>query len=120
MREEEFAVADGDIGLPVVDEVEDLLINAWDAGDTTGEMAARARHRDALILVDSVGDGHFRNGVQSAQHFRNASAPDEMKFMLREPARDGEGARHVPERVAHYAVKDSCHDFAEVLLIRTL
>ncbi len=120
MRQEEFAVADGDIRLPVVDQVEDLAVDAGDAGDAMGEMAARARHRDPLVLVDCMGDGHFQNGIQIAQHFRNASASDEMKFMLGQPARDGQRARHVPERVAHYSVEDSCHDLAEILLIRTL
>jgi hypothetical protein len=43
-----------------------------------------------------------------------------MKFMLGQPSCDSQGARHVPERVAHYSVEDSCHDFAEILLIRTL
>jgi len=43
-----------------------------------------------------------------------------MEFMFREAVRDGEGARHVPERVAHYSVQDSCHDLADILLIRTL
>ncbi|MGD0057776.1 MAG: hypothetical protein ABSD58_00010 [Verrucomicrobiia bacterium] len=67
-----------------------------------------------------MGDGHFQHGVQAAQHFRDASASDEMKFVLGQPARDGQGARHVPEHVAHHSVQGSCHDLAEVLLIRTL
>jgi len=120
VREEEFAVADGDVGLPVVDEVEDLAVDPGDTGDATGEMAACARDRHSLVLVDGVGHRHFQHGVQATEDFRDASTSDEMEFMLREPARNGEGARHVPERVAHYSVQDSCHGLADVLLIRTL
>jgi hypothetical protein len=119
VRQEELAVADGDIRLPMVDQVEDLAVDARDAGDAMREMAARARHGNALVLVHRVGHGHFQHGIQAAEHFRDASAADEMKFMLREPADDGEGARHVPERVAHYSVQDSRHDLAKILLIRT-
>jgi len=120
VRQEEFAVADGDIGLPLVDQVDDLAVDPGDAGDAMGEMAARARHRNPLLLVHRMGYGHFQHRVQAAQDFRDASASDEMKFMLGQPARDGQGARHVPERVTHYSVEDSCHDLAETLLIRTL
>lgn len=117
MRQEEFAVADGDVGLPAVDEVENLAGDAWEVGGATGEMAARARDRDALVLVDGVSHWHFQDGVQAAQDFGNALAADEVKFVLGEPARDGERARHVAERVAHYAVEDSCHGCAEILLM---
>jgi hypothetical protein len=43
-----------------------------------------------------------------------------LEFMFGEPAGDGEGARHVPKRVAHHSVQDSRHGVVEVLLIRTL
>jgi hypothetical protein len=43
-----------------------------------------------------------------------------MKFVRGQPAGDGQGARHVAERVAHYSVQDACHNLAEIFLIRTL
>jgi hypothetical protein len=43
-----------------------------------------------------------------------------MEFMLRQSARNGQGARDVPERIPHYSIKDSCHRLAEFLPARKL
>src|ERR1017187_10222091 len=86
--QKEFAIADGDVGLPTIDQIEYLPAHARPAGNAASQVSARSGHGDTLPFVHRACDWHFEDGMHAAQHFGHTTATYKMEFMLRQSVHD--------------------------------
>ena len=112
--QEEFAVADGEVGLKIVHEPGDLADDARGFGHALDGLADHPRHRHPAAAMDGPQHGDLQHAPAAlAEGLGHAPAADEAELVLGQQALDdGLRAHDVAVGVAHHAVEDFCHERA--------
>ncbi len=104
MGEEEFAVADGEVGLPRLDLGGDLAGDPGEGQVALGQMADGAGDRDPLPMMDGARNRGFQAGPAPRHRRRHLPPADEAELVFRQPGDQGERPHDMTVGVSHHPV----------------